>query len=180
MAMTEEHQGLTFQKGVAFIIAGALGIVLPLIYNISRAPVLCWLLIAVGVYALAQLIVARPKENWWIPLIIGIAYLGIGIWMVAQPHMGWLTFAIAMTCLFAVLGILFILQGFLSRGRCHCWGWLLLAGMISFAAAVLMWPPFTKNHVWIVGLLLGVQLAVYGFALLMMGLPVAHHRRARK
>lgn len=181
MAVTEQHRPLTFQEGVAFIIAGALAIVLPLIYSIERATVLAWLLIAVGVYKLAQLIVDHHRKDWLISALIGVIYLGIGVWLVAQPGMSWLMMAIALTCLFAVEAILFLIQSmYFQREGCHCWLYLVLAALISVAAAVLMWPAFTHRHLWILGLILGVQLASYGLAHVMIAFPFVSHGKKGK
>jgi uncharacterized membrane protein HdeD (DUF308 family) len=180
MAMTDQHRALTFQEGVAFSIVGAWAIVLPLIYSLHRPTLFAWLFMAIGGYKLIEALVHQWPGRW-VSALIGATYLGIGVWLVAQPNMSRLLLAIALTILFGVTALLFLIESFYYReDGCHCWIFLILASLVSIAAAALMWPGFTRNNPWVLGLIVGIQLAAYGVASLIIGHPFVHHPKPRR
>jgi membrane protein HdeD len=163
---TVRHHSLGLLTGIVFVIAGVFAIIFPFIYRMDRPTLVGWLLIAVGAFLLISALFCALKGGrlGWLSVVIGALYLGVGIWLLSELRMGGLILRIALTALFGVLALLFIIEGWLKReDGCLCWMALLVAGVVSGVLAGLLWPAWA-GATWVIGLFVGIQLIVYGLA----------------
>ena len=92
---------------------------------------------------------------------------------------GWLAFLplTGIVTLTLLLAVMFILEGVVQAGiafriRPHAgWVWMLLSGIVAIAVGVLLIAKLPSSAAWAIGLLVGINLMMSGFAYLF--LPMA-------
>ena len=102
----------------------------------------------------------RPaSELWWIPVVFGIAVLGVGVFFVASPHETLSTFAVIAGIFLLVDGVVAIFGSVFGSGEGR--GLLAMIGVLSaIAGLVLIKKPFDTLVVFT--LIVGVWFVVAG------------------
>ena len=105
-------------------------------------------------------------KHWYIPLIIGILSIAVGVWTIMTPLESYLALSIVFAVLFFVNGIFSTYFALANKGP--QWGWSLAWGIVGIILGVLLMAS---------PLLSAATLAIYvGFMLLfysVMGLAVS-------
>lgn len=110
------------------------------------------------VYGLADLISAfirmKSDNGWWLSLAAGIAALIIGVYLISNLDIAYLTFAILVGLFFVVRGILdIIVASVIEEGEDKLL-WI-FAGIVALIAGIVVWVfPFVGSvtFVWVLGL----------------------------
>jgi len=77
-------------------------------------------------------------KHWYLPLILGIIFIAIGIWAIMTPVETYISLAILFSVAFFVTGILAIVFSISHRKQLDGWGWSLASGILSFIIGVLL------------------------------------------
>lgn len=77
-------------------------------------------------------------KHWYLPLILGIIFIVIGIWAIVTPAATYLSLALLFSIAFFVTGILEIIFSISHRKQLDGWGWSLASGILSFIIGVLL------------------------------------------
>lgn len=64
-------------------------------------------------------------DYWYIPLLVGLLFVGIGIWSFITPLAAYLTLALLFSISFLVSGIFDIIFALSNRKKIDNWGWTL-------------------------------------------------------
>jgi len=75
--------------------------------------------------------IKNAVNHWYIPLIIGFIFIGIGIWTFASPAKSYLTLSILFSISFLVSGIIEIFFALSNRKTLDNWGWTLVLGIMT-------------------------------------------------
>lgn len=75
--------------------------------------------------------VKNTVKYWYLPLIAGILFIIVGIWIFATPLESYLTLAILFSISFLVSGVLDIIFAISNRKELDNWGWTLALGIVS-------------------------------------------------
>jgi uncharacterized membrane protein HdeD (DUF308 family) len=102
----------------------------------------------------------RPVTSlWWLPLLFGVAVLGVGIFFVVSPHETLSTFTAIAGIFVLVDGVIAIVASIFGRGEAR--GLLALIGVLSaIAGLILIKKPFETLVVFT--LIVGVWFVVAG------------------
>jgi uncharacterized membrane protein HdeD (DUF308 family) len=159
------------------IFAGILSLVLgiaAIVYNgtatIASVVVFGWLLMFGGFIEIAQAFQVRYWSGFFLYLLDGIVRAVVGALLVLYPQSG----AQALTL---VLSFYFIAGGlFKSVGssllRFPSWGWSVLSGVVSIVLGVMLAMQWPTSSTWFIGFAVGLDLILYGWALLMFGAAI--------
>jgi uncharacterized membrane protein HdeD (DUF308 family) len=159
------------------IFAGILSLVLgiaAIVYNgtatIASVVVFGWLLMFAGFIEIAQAFQVRYWSGFFLYLLDGIVRAVVGALLVLYPQSG----AEALTL---VLSFYFIAGGlFKSVGssllRFPSWGWSVLSGVVSIVLGVMLAMQWPTSSTWFIGFAVGLDLILYGWALLMFGAAI--------
>jgi uncharacterized membrane protein HdeD (DUF308 family) len=107
--------------------------------------------------------------------LIGVLYVVAGAWLAFFPLTGIITLTL-------FLAFMFIVEGFLEAGiafriRPHSgWGWMLLSGIVAVAVGVLLIANLPSSATWAIGLLVGINLIMSGFAYLLLPMAASSAR----
>ncbi len=148
-------------SSIAMIVLGILAIVLPLVVGIAIAILLGILVIFCGIAFLAYAFASRTTGSLLWRLLIGIAYIIGGIYLVFHPGLSLISLTLLLAVVFLVEAVLEVSAYFSLRARPGS-GWLLLDGIIALFLAVLIWRNWPFSSAWLLGTLVGINLIVNG------------------
>lgn len=161
-ASIAEHRGWYVFQGIVFILAGALAIFLPNATALGFNILIGALLIVSGlVQGFASL---RSGMHWW-SLISALASLIIGGLMLFYPMTGMIALATVLAVFLTIEGVTELMLAFQFKPARN-WGWMLFSGIISLLLAVLLFAGWPGVTVMFLGIIIGVNLLLYGISLL--------------
>lgn len=153
--------GFELFAGLMWILLGSAALFLPVITTLSIVLIFGWILIIAGIFQ-CVFVLFDWSETGATQFLLGILSLIFGSVLVMNIYSG----AVAVTSLigmfFMMQGFLMILAGFITART----NWaLIVSGSISLVAALLIFGNLLTTSLFLVGLLLGIQMIVFGFAL---------------
>ena len=154
---------------VLMILAGILAIIVPPVAGIAVTLFVGWLLIFSGVAHLVFAWHQRATGSMTWQLLLGIAYILIGAYLLMNPVIGLasLTFALSMY-LFAAGILEFIMAVRLRPAPASVW--LFLDGVVNFILAVMIWRTWPSSSFWVLGILVGFAMLFTGITRLMLSI----------
>jgi uncharacterized membrane protein HdeD (DUF308 family) len=156
---------------ILFIILGALAIALPFGAGLGVTIFLGWIIVFTGFAHIASAFSHRGVAgNIW-RVLLGLLYIGGGLFIAFQPGIGLLSLTLVIASLFLAEGILLTIAFFRIRSMPGS-GWLLADGIVTLLLGLLIWIRWPASAVWAVGTLLGINLIMSGVALLMFSATV--------
>jgi uncharacterized membrane protein HdeD (DUF308 family) len=159
--------------GIAFsillIVLGLVAIALPLIAAIAVTSVVAWLMIFGGLAHLSVAFSSRGAGSVFWELLVSIAYIVAGGYMVLHPLIGAATLTLLLTSFFLVEGILEIAAFFQARRHGGA-GWMLFDGIVTLALAALIWAHWPSSAAWAIGTIVGVSMLISGWKWLMISI----------
>ena len=82
--------------------------------------------------------VKNSIKYWYIPLIVGFIFVGVGIWVFRTPLESYVALAFIFSISFLVSGIFEIYFAISNREELDNWGWTLALGIVSAIVGVLL------------------------------------------
>jgi uncharacterized membrane protein HdeD (DUF308 family) len=156
------------------VFAVALGLVMLIVPGVTLLLV-AW---AFGIYALvdgaAQVVDAirrRHRPRWWFALLLGLIGVVAGVIALIWPYITAVVLALLVGCWALVTGVIEIVSAMRQRRERRRTAWLVVAGLLSVVAGVLIliWPV---HGAVAVAMLLGVFATAYGVVLAGLALAV--------
>ena len=80
----------------------------------------------------------NPVKHWYIPLVIGLLLIILGIDVLETPASSYLALSVLFALLFLLAGILQIAFSIANHNRLHSWGWYLAGGIFSALFGLLL------------------------------------------
>lgn len=155
---------LTFE-GIIAIILGALAVALPGLFTLGVELFIGWILLIAGFIGIIRSFTIMHTPGFSAALAASIVYLVFGILLVAFPVTGILSMTILTAIFFIFSGIGQIVFAFQSK-QVQGWVWFLFSGLISLGMAAIIIFGFPGTAAWVIGLLVGINLIFFGFAML--------------
>ncbi|MGD1016085.1 MAG: HdeD family acid-resistance protein [Roseiarcus sp.] len=186
-----DHWILFVVEGVALIALGLVAIVVPSIASVNLTVVLGWLFLVSGAVGLATTYWARQAPGFWWSLVSALLAIAVGFVLIANESqdlygglMGW-PFAntgpmrLILVLFFLVEGVASIMFAFEHRRRLSGrWAWMAASGVVDVVLASVIIFDLPGTSAWTMGLLVGINMVIGGFALLAMGLHACRERAA--
>lgn len=169
LAIARESAGWTIAIGVLLIIIGLFALMAPLIAGVAVTVLLGWLLILGGV---AHLIVSwhlRHAGGLIWELLIGLAYIVIGVFLLAHPVAGLVALTAFLGCYLLIKAIFELIMWFRLR-RVHGGGWVLFDAIVSLLLSALIWLHLPNSATWVIGTLVGFGILFSGISRLVLGM----------
>jgi uncharacterized membrane protein HdeD (DUF308 family) len=155
---------------IFMVILGIIAVIFPFFATITSTLVFGWIFIFAG---LAQIIYAFQSKGagrvaW--KLILGLLYLIGGIFVLANPLQGALTFTLILGVTIFVQGVIQVSFAFQMRRISPGWGWILISGIVGIIFGIFVWSSFPFSAVWLIGTWVGVNLVFDGLWMLTLHL----------
>ena len=77
-------------------------------------------------------------KNWYLPLIGGIIFIGVGVLVLMTPHESYLTLSIIFSISFLISGILDVVFSISNRNEMEGWGWNLALGLLNMVIGFIL------------------------------------------
>jgi uncharacterized membrane protein HdeD (DUF308 family) len=170
-ASLHAHWQSFLAEGVILLILGLVAIVLPLLATIAVEIIVGWLFLTSGIIGLVMTLRMRRAPGFWWSLLSAILAVVAGAILLWWPLRGVLTLTVVLTVFFIVEGIASIMYALEHKrelsGR---WGLMLFSGVTDLILAGLIYFELPGSAAWAIGLLVGINLAFGGAALIAMAL----------
>lgn len=162
---------LSLLWGVLLIVLGMFAIASPLIAAVAVDVVIAWLIVLAGVVHLIIAFHTREAGRMVWRLLVGLAYVAFGVYLIARPAVGVASLTLVLATLFLVEGILDIALFFQARGIRGS-AWLLVDGIITLLLGLMIYLQWPSSSAWAIGTLVGVSLIISGVTRVMLALAV--------
>jgi uncharacterized membrane protein HdeD (DUF308 family) len=168
-AAVSENKTWFLILGILLIVLGVIAVTFPLLMTIAAKIFLGWLFLVGGIVQIFHAFSTRGWSEFFLDLLIGVLYLIAGAWLAFFPLTGIFTLTVLLALTFIVHGVLQAGMGLRMRPQ-EGWVWLLFAGIVAVALGILILAQLPSSAVWAIGLLVGVNLMVSGWAYVFLAL----------
>jgi len=157
--------------GALLIILGMLAIGSPFLAAIAVTGFIAWLIIVAGVVHLFLAFHAHGPGSLIWKLLVGLAYLFFGGYLIVNPVLGVASLTLVFATLFLIEGVLNIILFFKMRSVGGS-GWVLLDGIVTLLLGVMIYMQWPSSSAWAIGILVGIGMIFSGVTRLMLSLAV--------
>lgn len=158
--------GWVIALSIGLIILGILAILMPGLASAFFTSVMGWIALFSGIVMIVQSFQSKPVRGFWLNLIVGIAYVIAGIYILFNVGAAVLALTFAFGILFIVEGIFTIIMAFTNRSG-HRMSWLVaLNGVVTLILGIMVLNRFPFSAIWLIGLYAGISLLMNGVSLL--------------
>ncbi len=157
--------------GVLLIVLGALAVGSPFLAAVAVNAIIAWLIVLAGVVHLMLAFRVHGAGSIIWKLLVGIAYLGFGAYLIMHPVLAVASLTLILASLFLIEGILDIVL-FVKMRPIHGSTWALVDGIITLLLGLLIYMQWPSSSAWAIGTLVGISLIFSGVARVMMSLAV--------
>lgn len=165
----QENRGWFTALGVILILVGTAAILFPFIATLSTEIFVGWLLVIGGI---VQIVHAFWAKNWsgmlW-EALVGALEAAAGAILLFYPLAGLVALTVFLAVMFIVEGAFRAALAFKIKPQAG-WGWVLAGGIISGIVGVMIWAQLPSSSLWAVGLLVGINIAMAGWTLVMLAM----------
>jgi uncharacterized membrane protein HdeD (DUF308 family) len=157
--------------GVSLICLGVLALASPLLAAVAVNALIGWLIILAGVVHLVVAFHSREAGSVIWRLLVGLAYVAFGGYVIARPALGVASLTLLLASLFLVEGIFDIIQFFRAPSALRS-TWFLLDGAVTLFLGLMIYMQWPSSSAWAIGTLVGVSLIFSGVTRVMVSLAV--------
>ncbi len=157
--------------GVLLIVLGMFAIGSPFLAAVAVNVIIAWLIVLAGVVHLMLAFRAHGAGSMIWKLLVGLAYLCFGVYLILHPVAGVASLTLILAVLFLIEGILDIILFFKMRALGGS-GWVLVDGIITLLLGLMIYLQWPSSSGWAIGILVGVSLIISGVTRVMLSLAV--------
>ncbi len=147
--------------GVLLVILGIMAIGAPFLAAVAVNAVIAWLIIVAGIVHLVLAFHAHGAGSAIWRVLVGLAYLAFGGYMIVHPVLGVASLTLVLAALFVIEGVLNLML-YAKMRRLHGSSWVLIDGIITLLVGVMIYMQWPSSSVWAIGILVGVSLMISG------------------
>jgi len=170
-AIVRQASTLSILWGISLICLGMLAIASPFVAAVAVNVLVAWLVVLAGVVHLIVAFHTREAGSMIWRLLVGLAYLCFGVYLIARPAVGVASLTLVLASLFLVEGIFNIILYFRIRSILRA-TWILLDGIVTLLLGAMIYMQWPSSSAWAIGTLVGVSLIFSGVTRVMMSLAV--------
>jgi uncharacterized membrane protein HdeD (DUF308 family) len=162
---------LTILWGVSLICLGMFAVAAPLIAAVAVTALIAWLIVLAGVVHLVVAFHSREAGSVIWRLLVGLAYICFGGYLIARPALGVVSLTLLLASLFLVEGIFNIVLFFRAPTTLRS-SWFLVDGIVTLLLGLMIYMQWPSSSAWAIGTLVGVSLIFSGVTRVMVALTV--------
>jgi uncharacterized membrane protein HdeD (DUF308 family) len=167
--MVRHASTVSIWSGALLIVFGMVAICVPFLAAVAVNALIGWLIILAGVVHLVLGFRAHGAGSMIWKLLVGVAYLCFGGYVIAHPVLGVASLTLLLASLFVIEGVLdFVL--FAKMRPLHGASWVLVDGIVSLLLGVMIYAQWPSSSAWAIGTLVGISMIFSGVARVMLSL----------
>ena len=151
--------------GVAYVFAGVVAVMSPLVVTLFSVLFFGVLLLIAGIVTLIHAFWTRHWAGIALQLLAGTLSAVMGFLLIADAGAGAAVITIILASYFLVSGM-FRLCFALFHSHLHHRGSLIISGLITLALGILITIHWPSSALWVIGTFVGIDLIFYGFSLI--------------
>jgi uncharacterized membrane protein HdeD (DUF308 family) len=171
VAVAHRSSTLSILWGVLLIIFGMMAIGSPMLAAVAVNVVIAWLIVLAGVVHIVLAFHRHGAGTVIWKLLVGIAYLFFGGYLLLHPVLGVASLTLALAALFVIEGILNLVLFFKMRPLRGS-TWVLVDGIVTILLGLLIYMQWPSSSVWAIGTLVGISMIFSGVARIAMSLAL--------
>jgi uncharacterized membrane protein HdeD (DUF308 family) len=157
--------------GIALVIFGVLAVGSPFLAAVAVNAFIAWLIVLAGVVHLVLAFHVHGAGSLLWKLLVGIAYVCFGGYVIAHPVLGVASLTLILGSLFLVEGVLDIVLFFRMRALRGA-GWVLIDGIVTLLLGLLIYMQWPSSSAWAIGTLVGISMIISGVSRVMLSMAV--------
>ena len=164
------YRGWVIFAGITSLVLGTAAVIYTGTATIASVVLFGWLLMLAGVMQIVHAFQVRTWSGFFLYLLDGIIRAAVGTLMVLYPGAGAQALTLLLSLYFIVAGIFRTIGSTVLQFP--SWGWTVASGLISVALGVMLAMQWPASGTWFIGFAVGLDLILYGWALLMFAAAV--------
>ena len=156
--------------GGLLAVCGVVAIASPFLASVYFVVFLGTVLLLSGVVTIIGSFWAGKSSAFLLQVLVGIIYTVVGIAVADAPVESTLVITLMIASFMIVLGMFRIIASLVIRFP--QWGWVLLNGVVTLVAGVLIYRHFPVSGLWVIGLVVGLELLMNGISWIMLSLAL--------
>jgi uncharacterized membrane protein HdeD (DUF308 family) len=169
--MLRHASGWSILSGVLLIIFGMVAVGLPFLAALAVNVFIAWLIMFAGLVHLILAFHAHGAGSLIWKLLVGVAYLMFGAYLIWHPVLGIEALTLVLASLFLIEGVLDIVLFFKMRSTPGS-SWVLIDGIVTLLLGLLVYVRWPSSSGWAIGFLVGVSMIISGFTRVMLSFAV--------
>jgi uncharacterized membrane protein HdeD (DUF308 family) len=157
--------------GVLLIVFGMVAVGLPLLAAVAVSALVAWLIVLAGIVHLMLAFRAHGAGSRIWKLLVGIAYVCFGGYLIVHPLLGVASLTLLLASLFLIEGILDIVL-YVKMRPVKGSAWVLIDGIVTLLLGLLIYMQWPSSSGWVIGTLVGISMIISGAARVAMSLAV--------
>ena len=171
----DSSRGFTMLAGVLAILGGAVAIVVPAVASVAIALLIGWVLVFASGVLLVDAISRDGASRAAFRALLAVATLAAGIYLIAAPLEGAFTLTVMLVIWFVVSGFTRLMIG-IAEWKMPGGGLIAVSGVVSLVLGLLIANRLPEAAAWAIGLLVGVDLIMYGITAIAASFGMSRHR----
>ena len=166
-----EHWRLYLGEGACLLILGLIAVAVPPLTTLAVTMLFGWLFVVSGAIGLFTTFWMRGVPGFRWSLASAVLAILAAIWLLARPIAGPLTLTAVLILFFLIEGVSSVMFAIDHRRELSGqWEFMLLSGLVDLVLCVMLASGLPSTAIWALGLLVGVNMAFGGVALIAMAL----------
>jgi len=163
-------RGWVIFAGIAMLVLGTAAVIYDVTATIASVVLFGWLLALAGIMQIVHAFQVRTWSGFFLYLLDGILRATVGTLLVLYPGSGALTLTLVLSFYFIVGGLFKTIGSTVLQFP--SWGWSVASGLVSVVLGVMLAIQWPTSGTWFIGFAVGLDLILYGWALLMFAAAV--------
>ena len=166
----KSYRGWIILAGIAMLLTGTAAVIYNVTATFASVIAFGWLLLLAGATQIVHAFQVRSWSGFFLYLLDGIIRAAVGTMLVIYPGIGAEALTLVLSLYFIVGGLF---KTFASIAlQFPSWGWSVASGLVSVALGVMLVMQWPIASLWFIGFAVGIDLMLYGWALLMFASAV--------
>ena len=158
-------RGWVLFAGITMLVLGTAAVIYDVTATVASVFLFGCLLLIAGAMQIVHAFQVRTWSGFFLYLLDGILRATVGALLVIYPGAGALTLTILLSGYFMVGGLFKAIGSMVLQFP--SWGWSVASGVVSVVLGVLLAMQWPVSGLWFIGFAVGVDLILYGWALVM-------------
>jgi uncharacterized membrane protein HdeD (DUF308 family) len=152
---------------IVAIVLGLVAIFVPMVASVAVTALVGWLLLIGGVVGAIEAIRMRSGSPWRLALrlLLMVVYVVAGLWLIVSPWQGTIALTAILVAYLWIDGVIRIGVGLSERGSPGAW-LMLVGGALGIVLGIFIWTDLPSSSGWAIGLLVGINLLMWGWGML--------------
>jgi uncharacterized membrane protein HdeD (DUF308 family) len=156
-----------FWTGVAMTAVGVLALLFPAVTTFSVEQMVGWLLLFAGAVTLFGAFSAEGVGPFFGQLLLGLLKLALGVYLLTHPGFGMVALTLMLAAVFMVDGAVQLVLAYDLRPK-EGWIWILISGLLSIGAGLLIAGGLPGTSLVVLGILVGINFLSTGIGAIML------------